>query len=64
MIPHRFGKQDRSIGMESTQESIRVGVVQRAVAFGLALLATSFLFTSVPVVFTAGASVTAAVAGA
>jgi hypothetical protein len=45
--------------MESTQESIQVGVVQRAVAFGLALLATSFLFTSVPVVFTAGADATA-----
>lgn len=42
--------------MEIGQESIRVGMVQRAVAFGLAVLATSLIFTSVPVVFTAGAS--------
>ena len=59
MIPHPIWKQDRSIEMESAKESIQVGVVQRAVAFGLAVLATSFLFTSVPVVFTAGADTVA-----
>jgi thioredoxin reductase len=41
--------------MESAQESIRMGMVHRAVTFGLAVLATSLIFTSVPVVFTAGA---------
>jgi hypothetical protein len=50
--------------MDSTRESIRVGLVQRAVAFGLAVLATSFIFTSVPVVFTAGASGATAFLGA
>ena len=48
--------------MDSTQESIRVGVVQRAIAFGLAVLATSLIFTSVPIVFTAGAASTAVIA--
>jgi hypothetical protein len=41
--------------MESAQESIRMGMVHRAITFGLAVLATSLIFTSVPVVFTAGA---------
>ncbi len=36
----------------SSKESIRVGLVRRAVASGLAVLATSLLFTSVAVVFT------------
>jgi hypothetical protein len=43
--------------MESTKESIRVGLVQRAVAFGLAVAATTLLFTSVPVIATATAGV-------
>jgi len=35
----------------SSKESIRVGLVRRAVASGLAVLATGLLFTSVAVVF-------------
>lgn len=41
--------------MENTQESIRMGLTARAVTLGLAVVATSFIFTSTAVVFTAGA---------
>lgn len=46
--------------MEASQEWIRTGMVRRTVAFGLAVLATSFLFISVPMVLTAGANGVAA----
>ncbi len=36
----------------SSKESIQLGLVRRAVASGLAVLATSLLFTSVALVFT------------
>jgi hypothetical protein len=39
-----------------SKESIRLGLVRRAVASGLALLATGFIFTSVTLVFTATGS--------
>jgi hypothetical protein len=42
--------------MEISQESIRVGLVHRALTLGLAVFATSILFTSVAVIFTAAAS--------
>ncbi len=42
--------------MDSTTESIRLGLVQRAVALGLAVVATSFIFTSIALVFTATGS--------
>lgn len=45
--------------MESSKESIRLGLVRRAVASGLAVLATGFLFTSVALVFTNPGSATA-----
>ncbi len=45
--------------MDSSKESMRVGLVRRAVASGLAVLATSFLFTSVALVFTNPGSATA-----
>jgi hypothetical protein len=47
--------------MEISQESIRVGLVHRAVTFGMAVFATSLLFTSVAVTFTASAADGAAV---
>jgi hypothetical protein len=46
--------------METSMESIRMGLVQRAVALGLAFIATSILFTSVVAIFTAGANGTVA----
>lgn len=39
--------------MESTKESIHMGLVQRACTLGLAVLATSFIFTSVAAIVTA-----------
>lgn len=42
--------------MESAKESIRMDLVSRAIATGLAFIATSVIFTSVTLVFTAGAS--------
>jgi hypothetical protein len=55
MIPHPGQTGKELTVMESAQESIRMGMVSRAVTFGLAVLATSLIFTAVPVVFTAGA---------
>jgi hypothetical protein len=49
--------------MDSTMESSRVGLVQRAVALGLAVVATSFIFTSGTVAFTASAAADAAADG-
>jgi hypothetical protein len=45
--------------MESAKESIRMDLVSRAVATGLAFIATSVIFTSVTLVFTTGASASA-----
>lgn len=41
--------------MENTEGSFRMGLVSRALAPGLAGLATSFIFTGVTLAFTAGA---------
>ena len=49
--------------MDSTRDSSRVGLVQRAVALGLAVVATSFIFTSGTVAFTASAAADAAADG-
>ena len=38
--------------MENINETQRVGLVHRALAFGLALATTSFIATSVAVIFT------------
>jgi hypothetical protein len=45
--------------MESAKESIRMGLVSRAIATGLAVIATSLIFTSVTLVFTTGATASA-----
>lgn len=42
--------------MEVSKEPIRMDLVSRAITFGLALVATSLIFTSVAVAFTAGAA--------
>jgi hypothetical protein len=42
--------------MEASKEPIRMDLVSRAITFGLALVATSLIFTSVAVAFTAGAT--------
>jgi hypothetical protein len=42
--------------MEASKEPIRMDLVSRAITFGLALVATSLIFTSVAVAFTAGAA--------
>jgi hypothetical protein len=41
--------------MSNAKESIHMGLVQRSFALGLAFIATTFIFVSIPVVFTAGA---------
>lgn len=47
--------------METTDGSFRMGLVSRTLALGLACIATSLIFTSVTIVFTAAAGGDAAV---
>lgn len=45
--------------METTKDSIQLGLVHRPLAAGLAVVVTALLFTSVPLAFTAGAAASA-----